>query len=213
MRKMRIFSALAVAALIVAPASGQNLVTNGDFSAGLTGWTEWKAAWGNAPDGDASSGALMLDVNGNGSAGYYQAVDVGVGVDVSLDALWGGNVGSGGWAEIMAFDMPTNDHSAIASRIDDGSVAPTDIRRKHDSWDLGGAGHTWGPILASVEGPPFDLSSLNWTTSAQYVVIGLKAGNTATFTIDNITLTPEPTTLTMLGLASLPILLRRRKRA
>jgi len=216
MRQKAFFGVLVVAALVVAPASGQNLVTNGDFSAGGANWNVWQASWGNTVSMDYTGGIASHDVpSDNGSTGIYQVVHVGTGVSVSLDALWEGNANSG-WAEVLAADIgtATPDINMVRDVLDSGPNVGNHIRTKHEENDWGnGFGESWSAIALSAEGGNNPVNPLSWTTSADYVIIATKAGNATTMWLDNITLTPEPASLAMLGLASLPLVLRRRRRA
>ena len=165
----------------------------------------WAAPWGNPANVvDNQDGTFTIDVGGNGSAGIFWRLPAFESEMVSVEGLWAGDVGSGGWAEVMMFTSTEGmSDGDIAARIDAGNVAG-DIVVKKDSWGLNTPPNAWGfedIALAALE--PLEIHA----TCAE-VVIAVKAGNTAVLTYD-ISYVPEPAAALLLGL---PMLLVRRRR-
>ena len=79
-------------ALVLATAVSANLVVNGDFAAGETGWSRFGAPWGNAANYSTAGGVgqLWLNTGEFNSYGWYQRVSVGAGQAVSMDLQWEG---------------------------------------------------------------------------------------------------------------------------
>ncbi|GMU24419.1 MAG: hypothetical protein AMXMBFR13_44930 [Phycisphaerae bacterium] len=107
-------TALILSALAV-PAFAQNLVVNGGFEAGSTGWTTWRAPWGsgetydfnNTQAGHLGTKCLRISTNGQGSFGVYQQVSVTPGKAYRIDAYWKGQrFGASNWCEILLIDGP-----------------------------------------------------------------------------------------------------------
>lgn len=93
---------------------GPNLLTNGDFETGSTGWNVWQADWSSGVARDFNNtepgrlGAKCLRLSATeGSFGVYQQVSVTPGKTYKLDALWKGKkVGLWNWYEIILIDGP-----------------------------------------------------------------------------------------------------------
>jgi hypothetical protein len=200
---------------MAAPAFAQNMLVNGDFSSGdETGWARWRAPWGSTEnwsvaDTDGMNGpeGELYGAGGNGSFGWYQIVPTFISETVRLDAIWRGDIGGAGWAELMLFSVPVGTLEAdIVTRLDTGAAG--DIAYKKDSWGMNPpTAWDWQPASASPHpsGNGGVIHNIGW------IVVGMKLGgfpmNWAQF--DNIVLTPEPTTLLLLGIPA--IFLRRRR--
>jgi hypothetical protein len=195
-----------VAVLAIAASASAALVVNGDFSTGdETGWTHWRAPWGSGETwtvGSPGNPAPGLTLSaGNASFGSFQIVPVPAGELAVLNGEW--KLTTVGWVEYDLFTMATNDPTGAANRIDTGAAA--DIAFKKD----GGSSLPSFMSARTTTNAGFNGGSV---VSLGYVVIGLKLGGfpTGTASFDNITLTPEPVSLLLLGL---PMLLIRRRRA
>src|SRR5205814_1446221 len=74
--------AVALSLSIASMAAGQNLVTNGGFESGSTGWTTWRAPWGagevwdfnNTQAGLVGAKCLKISTTGQSSFGVYQQI-------------------------------------------------------------------------------------------------------------------------------------------
>ena len=207
---MRTAAWLAVLAVLATSpaASAVNLLTNGDWSAGETGW---ERAYPSGPDvtldydvtwsGPTPPEGTLYTTQG--SVGWIQPVEVSVGEVCTLAADWAGD--DIGWAEIMLFSydyQPTAQEAG--ARADVGNAA--DIAYKRDNFGLGGP--TWDWEKASTQ--PFPGGNGGTIHSLGWVVVATKLGNGGSLTVDNITLTPEPAAALLLGL---PMLFLRRRRA
>jgi len=202
-----------VALLAITAAVNANVLVNGDFSAGENGWTRWEpAGGGRAGTWTTSSGVGRLDASGKWrdvSYGWYQVVPLPVGTVASVEASWQGQDVS--WAEVMLWTEAAVGGESV--RADTGAAA--DIAYKKDGWNLNPPTPTWSWALASLS--PLPAGNFGTVVSQGYVVVALKLGlsqwlvpDSDWLEIDNVTLTPEPTALLLLGL---PLLLVRRRRA
>jgi len=105
------------AELSVRLTGGENLMVNGDFEAGATGWQEWRAPWGsgetwefdNTEPGHLGTQCLRLS-SGHASFGVYQEVQVTPGKTYRIDAYWKGQKlavdGADNWYEVLILDGP-----------------------------------------------------------------------------------------------------------
>ena len=210
---MRKAVVLGLVLLAATPVMAANVLVNGDFStnpnlmAGNSGgavtlgqWYKWWAPWdGQDTVYDSANGnpAGSLKSAGGGSQGAYQVVQVPSGVSVTVGGDW--NVSSASWIEVMLFSyasVPTM--TEVQGRCDTGNVA--DIAFKKEGYSSDG----W-----------VDASQFKWPTGNQgtvtslgYIVVATKLGNGGTAFFDNLTATPEPVTMLLLGIPAL--FLRRR---
>ncbi|MDM8004529.1 MAG: hypothetical protein QUV05_00015 [Phycisphaerae bacterium] len=201
---------IVIVILAVATPAFANMVVNGDFSNGENGWTRWRATWGTTENWDASTGVGNLyGGGGNGSFGWFQVVPTWVSEFVKVDAMWTGDIGGSGWAEVMLFSVPVGTSDAdIANRLDTGAAA--DIAFKKDSWGMNPP-TAWDWQAASLSPHPSGNGGVIHNTEG-WIVVGTKLGGfpLGTVNFDNIVLTPEPAAMLLLGL---PLLLVRRRRA
>lgn len=191
--------------LAIVPVASANLVVNGDFSAGETGWTQWNSPWGSGFSWDASSGVGTLST-GTGSFGWAQAITTVSGQAYTITADWGGD-GDAAWSEILFFN---DDGRSVYDQAD----APHDssILYKIDGWGMnGGYPFDFGPANASqYYAPGPNTNTILATGTTMYVVLKNGSGGAGVTTMfDNIVVTPEPASLVLLGLA-VPFLRRRR---
>jgi len=134
-------------AIAVTPALAVELAINGDFSAGLTGWTDFLT-----PNGTDDNGAVAYDVTGSGSSaalrmynvgntgsagpgggGVFQIINIAGSSDVNVTfsadyaAVIGGDTAgnlSGGIFSLLIDGVVTNSGPPVI--IDGGKVANTD---------------------------------------------------------------------------------------
>ena len=212
MRNVVILGTLAIIALVANPVKAQ-LFTE-DFESGMGSWTHVTAGWGSnyesiiaSPGADGTGNALRngwANNSGSGSQARLHDIAIPMGVssiDISLD--WR-NIkgGANGWYEIL---LLTN--SANWDSPGDEPAGFGILEKEEYGFGTDNANQAWHAAV---------LNSIAVTPGATYT-IGLKTGgspadgNQGWF--DNLVVTPEPASLAMLGLASLPILLRRRTRA
>src|SRR5205085_1255148 len=104
-----------------------NLVANGGFESGSTGWTTWRAPWGagevwdfnNTQSGLVGAKCLKISTTGQSSFGVYQQVTVQAGHSYKIDCQWKGTrFGSSNWYEVMLIDGPFS-----MSQADDGGAS------------------------------------------------------------------------------------------
>ncbi len=205
---LKSLSSIAAVTLVLCGGTAQavELVNNGNFSAGLTGWFQDA---GGAPGSMISvvDGAAKLVAGTGPSDVIIKASNLGIGtvtpnatVTVSFDAKGSWSAGGVNFAELFS------------------EVAPNGTSK---SQLLGGA-----PLFAQGKGNLADWTSFSYTTTLGPVVTGgisllLKsscgadAGCTAVSYFDNVSITavPEPETyaLMLAGLAGLAVMARRRR--
>ena len=188
-------------------------LSNGDWSAGETDWTQWRAPWGGGENWLVTSngptpleGTLYLPA-GNASFGWYQKTTCPVGWICTVNADWAGDISGAGWAEVMLWSTPDPLEDA-GGRADVGNAG--DIAFKNDSWGMNPpTAWVWQPASLS----PYPLGNGGTVVSQGTVVVALKLGGFSPpewVSFDNIVLTcvPEPTSLLLLGL---PLMLLRRR--
>jgi hypothetical protein len=203
-----------LALLAIVPAASASVLVNGDFSAGVTGWTQWRAPWGSTENwGVTTSGptqpeGTLSGGGGQGSFGWYQVVAIPAGTLVSVTADWKGNIGGAGWAEIDLYS-DSNAGANWGGRADVGNA--NDIAFKKDSWGMNPP-TTWGWQPAALSPHPSGNGGV--VLSAGYVCVAVKLGASGqplgSLSVDNIVLTPEPASLLLLGI---PLVFVRRRHA
>ena len=190
---------------MVAPASATNVLVNGDFGTGdETGWTRWRAPWGatenwfvNAGDGLPPPSGQLFGGGGNSSYGWYQVIPVPYSEYVRVDAMWKGDIGGSGWAEIMLYSS-ANANEDWGNRADVGAAA--DIAYKKDSWGMNPpTAWDWQPASLS----PHPSGNGGVIHSLGYVCVAVKLGGfpLGYLSVDNITLNPLPVHLSLIGLS------------
>jgi hypothetical protein len=150
---------IALLCLILAcqSANAQELVVNGDFETGLTGWTTWSApptefwngVWIHSNDcdiwvpsicpfaGTTSHSQKKGSGAGNAHGGIYQQIAVQPGAHYRITGQWSGGVtgnaaGNATWWEVVAYDGVVDD-----SIIDQGLRPQDQLIDKIERADLG----------------------------------------------------------------------------
>lgn len=174
-----------------ASAHAQNLVVNGDFESGFSGWTTWQVssvfwngAWIQSNDCDIwvptecpyagafSHAQKKGSGSGNAHGGLYQVIDVTPGQRYRVSGQWSGGVtgnaaGNATWWEVVVFD------GVVDGTIIDAGTRPQDAqvaRRTIDNLPLNGVFQ-------------FDWEGFGTTFVAlsSQVTLVLKAGSFSTF--------------------------------
>jgi pectate lyase len=202
MNKTIAILAATVCLLYLSSANAQNLITNGDLSSGLTGWTlqpggvvqttiTFNGAVGNPP------GSALLDrvstALADNSDYIYQVIPVTMGQAYQFNADWKGDLLNGGtgrnWAEVMiAFvsNPGTPTFTIMYKKATDGGPnAPT-------------APWNWESVLASPNSVASPTNGI-FTATDSYMVVGFNLGGRAGtgighYYVDNVSVAPYPPT-------------------
>jgi hypothetical protein len=201
MKTMMLKSLAVFGAVVAIAGAGQAQITNGDFSAGVAGWTEGgfgtiaslaNPNGGVLNDGFSTSGNYYWLNNGPGTAvGLSQAFTISAPTSVTVSGLYATRVlGSG-----------TN--SFIVQILDD---ATSTILHQQTFNPTAVGGWTAFNVTSGIVS----------TSNVRVLLIGQGNGFDDDYMVDDITaagVAPEPGTLALLGLVALPgvALLRRRK--
>lgn len=189
---------LLLGAFLIAGSAEANLLINGDFESGPgTGWSPW---WGGN-SGIADFGADFGDPPGNTSAGiwwlddgFVQEVTIGPGLYTLEGDLINGHIAPLGNSRrtILKAEIGLDGAMWWTQEVFLDAMAPIDIWQ-HLSLDIDNtaAGANWVKVVL-----------MQWDDDGW----GSGTGNSY---FDNIQLTPEPTTMVLLGLGAL--MLRRRR--
>ena len=210
----KLFFRLAVLVLLIngGIAWGQiNLVDNGDFEAGSTGWTEWSSTggWTTHTFGhDYGSGGTIwipspypLDSATHSQqcggelihGGLFQVIDVSPGETYSVSGEWAGGVGnvSSSGTQTAWFEITIYDGAATVAQIDAAPVPPNDV------------------VIAKRENNSTYPYEFNWepfsgqfTAQSAQVTLALKTGKVGDWDYigayhDNIAIAPPPPIPTM----------------
>ncbi len=150
------------------PPPPPNLITNGDFSNGLTGWSVWTER--GSLNQQVVGGQLQLQgVNHNGGM-WQQFSTGGVGTDIDLTGFWASNptVANSQWAEVLIINgtrTPTNGQDVNTGQSD------VDMIYKNDTWASTGG---WSGNMNQTA-PVANVGS--FTADASVATIILKSGN------------------------------------
>lgn len=230
--------ALGIFGIILASTAGSvhaNLITNGDFSSGLTGWAAYNAgsgAWYADTVGTTTPQSSHATSGAGGGAGTYAVTDQsGPGthvLDQAFTVLAGQQV-------TVAFDLFANDYSG-AGPIDCGVISHTSGPCQYAMVDIitGGASATsraaadvvmtlLAPFVDGGSNPnpftnySFDISSAV-AAGGTYRLRFTEVDNQFFFNmgVDNVSVTaesvPEPTTIAILGMGLAGIGFARKKK-
>lgn len=207
---MRTLVCLLSVLAIATAANGANLVVNGDFSDGETGWTEWASPWGI---GDSIVEDGMVKITGQGSRGYVQPIATTPGQDYTITADWAAN-GQLHWGEVLFFN---DDGRAIYDQLDQPNNSSVIV--KVDGWGMnGGATVGFPSLVPAMSGDywyPAGIFTNTVKATGNLMWVSLKGGasdqgGAIQYFADNVVVTPEPVTALLLGLS---LVLVRRHRA
>jgi pectate lyase len=180
--------------------NAQNLISNGDFSSGLTGWT---VATNNTTTyettitydsgmGNPSGSALLNRVNttlADNSDYLYQVIPVSIGKSYQFNADWKGdllNDDTGrNWAEVMIAFVP--DAGAPAFTIQYKKATAGGPNEPTTAWN-------WESVLASPNSVTSPTNGI-FTATDKFMVVGFNLGGRAGtgvgyYNIDNVSVTP-----------------------
>lgn len=223
MRCRQITTALLLGVACIGQAHAQNLVQNGDFESGLTGWTTWAATpgvfwdgtWIHANDCDIwqptngcpYSGAISHaqkkgSGGGNTHGGLRQTLTVIPGVTYRVSGVWSGGVtgniagNNGSWWEVAVYDGTPTD-----TTIDNGLRPEDTLIAKRERNNLG------NNEVFQFQWEPF---SGSFRAQSATVTLVLKAGSFYTFDAaayhDEIIVAAEPASIPALGPFSLALI-------
>jgi pectate lyase len=180
--------------------NAQNLISNGDFSSGLTGWT---VATNNTTTyattitydsgmGNPLGSALMNRVNttlADNSDYLYQVIPVSIGKSYQFNADWKGDLLNGGsgrnWAEVLIAFVP--DVGAPAFTIQYKKATGGGPNEPAAPWN-------WESVLASPNSVTSPTNGIFIATD-KYLVVGFNLGGRAGtgvgfYNVDNVSVTP-----------------------
>jgi hypothetical protein len=209
-----------VALALLASAARAELLVNGDFTAGLTGWTIWTQR-NDGGNFSINAGSGVLEQRGNSyNGGVYQVVAVPPNVPLTLSGGWISNptVASEQWAEVIVVEGN--------SPPVDGADVLGPLIYKNDTF--GGAPGGWSGDFAStspVANDPFG-GPLGAGSPSGFVTVILKSGSINAATLNGVdyggvsltAVVPEPGSFAIVGtgvlvLAALRIRKSRRARS
>jgi hypothetical protein len=126
-------SVVASGLLATTAASASNLLTNGDFSAGVTGWTVTCATWGGVPNGRSDcytvgAGGLALSTVVGGESVYAFA---------GQEAASGPNAVLSGSVDVAALDHANQDGVRVIVELLDSAHALVATVTLSNSWNFG----------------------------------------------------------------------------
>lgn len=203
-------------------AHAQNLVQNGNFESGLSGWTVWAASsgfwdgsWNHANDcdiwvptngcpysGTTSHAQKKGSGGGNTHGGLRQTLTVIPGVTYRVSGVWSGGVtgnvagNNGSWWEVAVFEGVPSD-----ATIDTGLRPEDTLIAKRERNNLG------NNEVFQFQWEPF---SGSFRAQSDTVTLVLKAGSYFTLDAaayhDEINVTAEPTSIPTLGPLGLVLL-------
>lgn len=169
----------AVSVTVSAPSPSSNLITNGDFSSGLSGWSVWveRGALNQGVNGESQAHIL----SGNHNGGLYQSFDTGgPGRRITIDGSWGSQPTQADyqWAEILVIngpDLPAQGQDVVAGRT--VGQSPVILIYKNDTFrSKSGWSGAMNQTAAVVDVGAF-------TSAGGVATLILKSGNMGTGTV------------------------------
>lgn len=181
-----------VQATTVATILGPNLLTNGGFEDGASGWTTWNAGGDGGEACDFAStepghvGTACLKLGGSSAAtsfGVYQQVSVLPGKTYRIDAFWKGRkLADQNWFEVLLIDGPFS-----LQQADDPAYVQANFMFAYDNSTYGLAGPvgtTFGWLWTHEQYAP-PTGQVDWnnrlgrrTATGNTMTVVLKAGST-----------------------------------
>ncbi len=218
MKAVTLACSLLLVAVVVAPASAQYQYFE-NFEDGLAGWSLWVERGTSLIAAEAESPVLgnivpesggnqtVAHVGGNNfNGGIWTVITLPLGAGTyAIDGFWRSHptVANNQWGEVIVKEgnsPPTN-----------GSDTTGPLIYKNDTFATPGG---WTGQI-SLTDPVQGGNPASITTASGTITLILKSGNTgssnASVDFDDVWITPEPTSLALLGLAGLPLLRRRRR--
>jgi PKD repeat protein len=121
-----------VSVTVSAPPSATNLLTNGAFAQGLTGWRAWRERGTLTPVVNAA-GRLHLTGTGVNGGVYQQFGTGGAGRTITIDGWWASSptVAQGQWAEVLVINGSA---SPVDGQDVNGSQAGVVLVYKAETW-------------------------------------------------------------------------------
>ncbi len=189
----RLSSVLLWAALFTCtPVNAQNLLSNGDFEAGLAGWTTWDApvgfwdySWlqtndcdiwvptnGCPFDGTTSHSQKKGSGSGNALGGLYQTISVVAGQTYQVSGQWSGGVSGNAAGNATFWRVEVYDGVPSINQIDAGPGPQDTLIALKEETDLA------TNEVAQFQWEPF---SGSFTAPSDTVTLVLKTGSYYTF--------------------------------
>jgi hypothetical protein len=203
-RKFSICVVLVLVAMLCTSANAANLLSNGNFNdppsgewpTNWQGWS-WSTGWANHEIKAGTDGYCIVVGNGwyDGGGGFYQAVSGTAGTEYTLTV----DSGADAWWQ------PTGEMALIwldGSNTELGKAARFTVDPAVYGWTYDQP-HPWASYSLTATAP------VGTTQVKVEFASRMPGGVGGSIWFDNAVLTPEPATLTILGLGGL--LLRRRK--
>ncbi|MEX2186595.1 MAG: PEP-CTERM sorting domain-containing protein [Pirellulales bacterium] len=212
-----VLAALAVVISLGGSALGELLV-NGLFLDGLTGWTQWTQRNDGGNFTVAVNNGVLEQRGDSYNGGIYQVVAVPANVPLTIDGAWQSNptVASEQWAEVIVVE---GNNPPV-----DGQDVTGPLIFKNDTFG-GDVGGWFGAFAGSspVANDPFG-GPLGAGSPSGFVTVILKSGSINPGTLNGVdffgvalnAVVPEPSSVALLaaaGAAFAPIVLRRRLRS
>jgi hypothetical protein len=202
-----------VAACAVASLAGANLLTNGGFESGASGWTQYSSFWGSGFNWNYAytpayegSAALSLTAGTDASMGVYEVIDVSPGLPVNISWAIKATDNGNNWYEVLLFDG-----AKTGVEIEFTTTDP-DRMFRWESAALGGG-------YDGLPQPTWTTGSNSRTPTGTQMTVAVRAAGLfgsgappdGQFDALEVIQIPEPTAI-LLGFGGIVAVLRRRRR-